>query len=168
LSGFLGFTFVAALDDGVVPAAACLIFFFVGPAMVAFDMRRSTSAARLLSHGVPATGRLMSKKATSMSIDEKPVLELEFAFTARDGTERIARALTHRPAPLLDEENEPLLYDPDNIHAAVVLDELPGNPRISDDGAMRTSSIRAALLVLVLPVMSVVVISLAIAFYPLE
>ena len=60
-------------------------------------------------------------------------------------------AKTHRPEVLEDEEQELLLYDPSRPGYAVMLDNLPGNPRIDSAGDIRAGSAASALLVLVIP-----------------
>ncbi len=51
---------------------------------------------------------------------------------------------------------EPLLYDPGAPSRAVLLDELPGNPRIDENGQIRLDSPAKTLLALIVP--SVVII----------
>jgi hypothetical protein len=52
---------------------------------------------------------------------------------------------------LEDEPEEPLLYDPLLPSYAVMLDDLPGSPRIDDAGNIKCKSPAAAILLLIIP-----------------
>jgi hypothetical protein len=44
------------------------------------------------------------------------------------------------PEELEDETAEPLLYEPMNPSYALMLDDLPGGPRVDEDGYIKTKS----------------------------
>lgn len=67
-----------------------------------------------------------------------------------------AVAKTHLPEKLEDHEEEPLLYDPMYPKSAVMLDNLPGAPKIDESGNIRAGSPIVVLLNLVIPLASII------------
>jgi hypothetical protein len=128
-----------------------VIFPFVGLCLTTVGLRKGISGNRLLTIGRQTTGRLKSKIRTGTKIDDRNVFKLTFEFTTPDGTGHEAIGKTHKPKQLEDEAEEPLLYDPIRPSYAVMLDALPGTPRIDENGNIRAGSARAALLCLAIP-----------------
>ena len=122
---------------------------------MAAGLRKGLTASRLLTIGEQAKGRLKSKVATSTQINRKPVYKLTFEFTTPDGRTHKAIGKTHKPELLEDEAEEPLLFDPIRPSYAVMLDALPGSPRIDESGNVKAGSAAAALLWLALPTVTV-------------
>jgi hypothetical protein len=133
-----------------------LLFPIAGALMVVITLRRGIKAACLLTHGKQAQGKLKSKVKTNMEVNNRPVFKLTFEFVAEDGYPYEATVKSHMPDILEDEAEEPLVYDADDPRNAVMLDDLPGAPRIDDAGNIRTSSVAKALVSPLLPVATVV------------
>ncbi|UCG49609.1 MAG: DUF3592 domain-containing protein [Phycisphaerales bacterium] len=117
-----------------------VLFPLVGACLVISGIRRGLRAGRLLRHGEQTTGRLKSKTATNTKVNNQRVYKLVFDFEGCDGVRYEASAKTHRPEKLEDERDEPLLYDPMYPSRAVMLDALPGSPRIDQSGSIRAGS----------------------------
>jgi hypothetical protein len=109
----------------------------VGLVILSFAIRLGIHRNRMLRDGLLTTGRLQSKEPTNVRINKQPVYKLTFAFTARDGRRGEAVARTHQPQRLMDEAEEPLLYDPANPAEAFVLDEVPSRPQFEANGDLR-------------------------------
>ena len=114
-------------------------------------IRRGLRASRLLRFGEQTTGRLKSKTATNTKVNNQRVYKLVFDFKGCDGATYEATAKTHRPEKLEDERDEPLLYDPMYPSRAVMLDALPGSPRIDQTGSMRAGSPLSVVACLLIP-----------------
>ena len=136
--------------------AFVLIFPLIGAVFVLNGLRRGMRGLRLLKHGDGAFGTLKRKEATNVQVNDRTVYELTFAFTARDGQTYEMIAKSHHPERLEDERRELLMYDPGRPARAVLLDALPGSPRIDEYGQVRAGSLRAGLLVASLPVVTLV------------
>lgn len=132
-----------------------VIFPLAGLSFMIVGLRRGIRGNRLLKIGRQATGRLKSKVRTGEKINDRNVYKLTFEFTTTDGTSHEAIGKTHMPAKLEDEAAEPLLYDPRRPSYAAMLDALPGSPRIDENGKIRAGSAGAALVCLVLPIVTV-------------
>jgi len=127
-----------------------LLFPSVGFGLVVFSVSRGIKACRLLSHGVPTTGRLISKEATAVKENGRSVYKLTFEFETGEGRSCTATARTNAPEKFR-EQGEPLVYDPENPVRAVMLDNLPGAPHIGDDGHVYCRQPTRALLSLLVP-----------------
>jgi len=136
---------------GLIP----IIFPVVGLCLVAVGLRRGIRGNRLLAIGRQTTGKLKSKARTGTKINNRSVFKLTFEFAAGDGTIHEAVAKSHKPELLEDEAEEPLLYDPLRPAYAVMLDALPGSPRIDANGDIRAGSAGAALLCLAVPAVTI-------------
>ncbi len=91
----------------------------------------------LLRDGLLADGKLKSRSRTNVTVNKRPVYELTFEFTTRDGRRQEAKARTSITERLEDEAQEPLLYDPNDPSRAYVLDETPARPEIEPNGDLR-------------------------------
>jgi hypothetical protein len=132
-----------------------LIFPVVGLAFIVSGMRKAVKGNRLLSNGKQAVGVLISQEPTNTRINDQPVYKFTFEFTADDGEYYRAVAKTHVlerfagenikvSEDLIDEHNyetvkEPLLYNPIDPGDAIMLDDLPGGPRINDRGEIQSN-----------------------------
>ena len=115
-----------------------LLFPLIGLTFMAIGLKKGLHGIRLLRRGVTGTGRLVSKKATNTQINHQTVYELTFEFTTAWGQKAKATARTHETGRLEDEAEEPLVYDPGDPSGAVMLDDLPGRPRLDDLGVTRS------------------------------
>jgi hypothetical protein len=133
-----------------------VIFPIVGIFFIIPGINKARRAIRLLVIGEQTTGRLKSRVKTSTEINDCPVYKLTFEFETREGLTCEATAKTHLVENLEDEHDEPLLYDPMEPSNAVMLDNLPGLPRIDADGQIRVRSGVSALCCLLVPGATVV------------
>lgn len=143
-----------------------LVFIFpvVGLAFLGAGLWQSLKALRLLRHGEVAEGKVVEKKRTNMTINNRRVYRLTFAFTTRDGRKLRAIARTHQSELLEDEALEPLLYDPADPTRSTLLDHLPGGPRIGRQGEIWLQSAFWTLPLLVLPLLTVILNGFVIAW----
>lgn len=113
----------------------------------------------LLRRGTLTTGKLTGRTPTNMRVNKQTVYRYTFRFLARDHSVHEAIVKTHDATCIRDEADEPLLYDPVDPERSVLLGDVPGNPRIDDDGGFSPSPNTAAafLAVLLLPVFAVLV-----------
>ncbi len=131
------------------------LFPFVGLALMIPATITGLKRNRLLREGLIADGKLIAKRETNVRINRRPVYELRFEFTARDGRRYQAKARTTDTERLQDEAQEPLLYDPNDPTRAYVLDETPSRPEFEPNGDLRGNT-TAAVLVMILPALVIV------------
>jgi len=132
-----------------------LVFPALGFVFAAIGMRKGVRGLRLLTHGKTGKGKLLSKEPTNTKINDQTVYKLTFEFVAEDGKTYQAKAKTHHTARLEDETEEPLVYDPLNPSYAVMMDALPGSPRIGEMGTIESRRPLVGLLVLVIPLTTI-------------
>jgi hypothetical protein len=120
-----------------------------GALIAYFGMKKGRARNRLLESGYLATGTLVDKRQTMVSENRKPVYELTFEFTARDGRRQKAVVRSSAPERLEDERHEPLLYDAENPAQSYLLDELPARPAIDAEGQLvaKPAAARRALMI---------------------
>ncbi|MBL4849318.1 MAG: DUF3592 domain-containing protein [Planctomycetes bacterium] len=106
----------------------------VGVLLIMRGLRRGLENRRLLRSGRLALGKLLSREATNVSINEQPVMELTFAFVDHEGRSQRLRHKTHLIDALVDDDEERLLYDPQDPTRAVLLDDLPGDGSVNPAG----------------------------------
>lgn len=126
------------------------IFPFIGLIVLYFATKSGIKRDHLLRVGIFTTGKLLRKEPTNMTVNKRPVWELTFEFIARDGRRAEAKARTTFPQKLEDEAQEPLLYDPDDLSRAYVLDEAPARPKLNMLGELEGRPI-AAVFAVILP-----------------
>jgi hypothetical protein len=137
--------------------AFVLLFPMIGLVMMGIGLRHGFKATRLLTQGLVGRGRLIDKKATNTSFNDQRVYQFTFEFEDTDGYTHRATAKTHHLSMLEDEAEEPLLYAPADPSYAVLLDILPGSPRIDEQGQIQSpSGLLGSLLVLVIPMVTLV------------
>ncbi len=136
--------------------AIVVIFPTVGLCSVLVGLRRGLKAIGLLKRGMPAKGTLVNKEITNTKLNNNTVYKLTFEFTDNNGQTHEAVAKTHQPNLLEDDDLEPLMYDPLNPAHAILIDHLPGSPRINKMGEIRDPGMLASLVTLVLPMVAII------------
>jgi hypothetical protein len=150
---------VQGMGGGILPlwaGAAVLIFPLIGLGFILGGLRRGLRGSRLLAVGRLTTGMLQSKQATNTRVNGRPVFRLAFRFTDPSGSPQEVVTRTHEPERLEDQRREPLLYDPMNPAYAVMLDSLPGSPRIDETGHFASPVPGRAVAALLVPVATAV------------
>ena len=110
---------------------------------------------RLLECGQLAEGSLKSKEPTNTRINNKRVFKLTFDFTASDGRTHQAKSRTHHPEKLEDEASEQIIYDPADPTQSLLVDAMPCYFRVDEAGNIQPESSRRALLVTLVPMLTV-------------
>jgi hypothetical protein len=113
------------------------IFPLIGLGLVAFGLRRGQHDLRILRSGLPAQGRIVEKKATSVRVNEARVYKFVFAYQDRNGKTHKAAVTTIKTGQVEDEATERLLYDPTSPNSIVVMDILPRGVHIDPMGQLR-------------------------------
>jgi hypothetical protein len=137
---------------GLIP----ILFPAVGSLLIFGGIKKGIKANRLLALGEQTTGRLKSKEKTNTKVNKKPVYKLTFEFNSPEGTTYETVAKTHETGKLEDQTEEPLLYDPVLPSYAVMLDDLPGTPRINDNGNIQAGPAVKTILTLIIPFATVI------------
>jgi hypothetical protein len=137
-------------DDWV--ALVCTIFPLIGLIFIFFGVRKGFKGARLLRHGKQATGVLISTEPTNCKVNEQMVYKFTFRFKADDARtyEVVARTHVTERFARMDSYREPLLYNPWKPSDAILLDDLPGGPRINENGEIHGTSL-SMLRLLIIP-----------------
>jgi hypothetical protein len=135
-----------------------LLFPLAGLPLVGWGMRRGLMANRLLRHGRVTGGQLVDKKATSTTVNDRPVFAYVFRF--QDDQDRAHRVTmrTSMTWRVEDDVSEPIVYDPMRPERALLVDSLTGHPTITPDGSFsldRTGPARASLILPVLTALTV-------------
>lgn len=104
----------------------------------------------VLRNGVLTTGKVIDVRPTNVTINNQPLWEVVYEFHDRNGQRRECTARSVDTTRLQDEENEPLLYDPENPTKALVLDEAPARPKFDLNGDLEGRP-TAAMFRLILP-----------------
>jgi len=137
---------------GLIP----VLFPIVGLLLIFGGIKKGIKANRLLALGEQTTGRLKSKEKTKTEVNKKPVYKLTFEFNTPEGITYKATAKTHKIAKLQDQAEEPLLYDPMRPSYAVMLDDLPGGPRIQENGNIHAGSVARTIMALIIPLATII------------
>jgi hypothetical protein len=137
---------------GLIPP----IFIIAGALLVFRAIKKRFKANRLLALGEQTTGRLKLKKKMRESKNGRHVYKLTFEFNTPEGMTYQAMARTHQTAKLQDQAEEPLLYDPMRPSYAVMLDDLPGNPRIMENGTTQAGSASKTIITLIIPLATII------------
>lgn len=138
-----------------------LIFPLIGLGIAISQLATGVRATRLLRYGVETRGTLLSKKETSTTVNDDPVMALTFEYLVDRRPYQVTVKTLH-PALLEDDAQEPMLYDPRRPARATTLDHLPGAPRITADGQIASSPDFATLAV-ILPLATVVLLVATVA-----
>lgn len=128
--------FAGLMEAQFMPSLVILSFPVIGLAFIAVGLRKGLRALRLLKNGIYTQGRLVGKQATNVRINRIPVMAMTFEFKTLDGLSARCTAKTHLTRDLEDDAEEPLVYDPLDPSVAVLLDDLPGKPRINESSVV--------------------------------
>ncbi len=102
-----------------------IIFPLIGLIMLYFGAKKAINAIWILKIGEVAYGKFLHKEPTNTTVNKQRVYKLTFEFTAKDNKTYQTISKTHLTYRLEDEEQEKLVYDPDDPENAVLLDALP-------------------------------------------
>jgi hypothetical protein len=111
------------------------IFPLIGFIMVFSSLIYNLKALRLFIHGTFTKGTLKNKIPTNTSINNQTVFKYEFEFDV-DGTKHLAICKTHQGWKIEDEEQEIILYAPNNPKHAVIYDAVAAAPEITPRGEL--------------------------------
>lgn len=148
-----GFARIEGMRTNVFgPVALVALFFPLGGLVVIVSgLVRGVKACRLLANGIQTTGRLISKEATNVKNYGRVVYKFTFTFQSADGAAHNAIAKTEKVERFNEATAEPLVYDPTTPSWAVMLDNLPGMPHITEEGQIVVKQPWRALGLLVIP-----------------
>ncbi len=125
-----------------------LIFPLIGLGIILFGLARSIKQIRLLRSGVLAEGKFLRKEATGVMINERPVYQVFFEYTAADGQKYVISDKTHLLEKVLDQDTERLLYDPSNPGFGMLVDALQGSPKMDQSGRLHPTGLSYCYLLL--------------------
>ena len=95
-----------------------------------------SSDLRLLEHGMPGRATLRSKKKIDLPHGGGPVYHLVFDYEV-NGRKYHTWMDTPYADRLLDEAEEPLIYDPQKPGNSILLDELPAHVELDETGNLK-------------------------------
>ncbi len=105
-----------------------LIFPVIGFFLAFGGLKKSLNWINIVKYGKISFGTFLRDEATGASVNDQPVMRLFFKFSL-DGNEYEAVGETYKTYKLIDETFEPLIYNPDNPHQAIMVDSLPNSVR---------------------------------------
>ena len=126
------------------------VFPLVAVGFLVFTLWKGRQNCHLLQDGLLTTAKLINmeeKRGQKGGVR----YELMFEFQNAQGQLRYTSVTVSNPAYLTDEPREFVLYDPHNENRVVLLDAIPGRPRIAEDGTLHSTSPQFDLLMLLLP-----------------
>lgn len=132
-----------------------LVFPIVGWCFIMVGFRKGLKGINLLVGGTQGRGTLKDKQPTNTRVNKQTVYKYTFEFEADDGLTYTVTARTHETAKFEDEEEEPLLYDPLVPLRAVLMDDLPGQPRIDENGHFQAGGAVGTVVRLFVPLASI-------------
>ena len=133
-----------------------VVFTMFGLLFIIGGIKKGIKANRLLALGEQTTGRLKSKEKTNTKVNKKPVYKLTFEFNTLEGMTYETMVKTHETGKLEDQTEEPLLYEPMRPSYAVMLDDLPGAPRIQENGNIQAGSVAITIMALIIPLATII------------
>lgn len=134
-----------------------MLFPLVGFIFIYFGLTKGIKAYFLMRTGILTYGTLISKEPTGASVNEDPVYKMTFQFTDEmSGRKYTAFDKTHEPEELEDDPEEAIFYSQKNPEYAILLNSLPGYPELDDNDQFVNPSIKGALMVLPLPLLSII------------
>ncbi len=131
------------------------IFPLIGGMMIFSGLYQNIRALRLLVHGQFTKGTLKNKLATDISINNQEVFKYEFEFDV-DGKKEIARCKTHQGWKVEDEEQEIILYLPEQPQRNIIYDAIPIMPEINPRGELEPIPMHHSIS-LIIPVLAIVI-----------
>lgn len=141
---------IEGLKRSVIPAIFLIFVIFPIVALLLFwtNWVQARKSIRLLRTGEVSWGTLVDKSPTNTRINDRVVYRMAFEFEASDRKQYRAYVETHLTELLEDNEQEMLFYDPEKPAQAVMRDNLPGKPKIDDEGNIEPGNIPYTLLIL--------------------
>ncbi|BBM86502.1 hypothetical protein [Candidatus Uabimicrobium amorphum] len=127
---YRGIPFTIAWGLSIVPMIG-LIFIF-------FSILRGKKSIFLVTNGNETTGKLIDTEATSMRVNKQRVYKYTFEFKDDLGNTQQAIAKTHL-RHIFSNNEEAILYHPLRPNQSIVVDHLPGNPRVNDKGELEAN-----------------------------
>jgi hypothetical protein len=144
---------------GAVMLFFLLIFPVLGLLMALYPFIQGLKALPLLKEGILTQAQLHHEERTGSRINDRPVYLMKFAFQARhDGRIYEVSTRTHEPERLRDQQDEAVLYDPQNPAQAILLDGLPQRIQIGSSGLPEPRSYPKAMLSLLMPLLTVLML----------
>ena len=137
----LGDPTIGMLRDGratPVPLGGVVLFGGIGLLFIAYNFYWTIKSQNLLKNGVVARAKLVSKEATNTEVNEQRVYKFTFEFEDAAGRTQQHVYSTHEYDEITDEDEEPLLYLPHKPSRALLLDCLPGDPKVSFAGGFES------------------------------
>jgi len=134
------------------------IFPVIGLLLSFFGLKRGLRNLSLFRNGILTKAKFVRKQGTNVTVNNRPVMEYFFQFTTRDGRKQEFSTKTSIGDAIMDDAEEPILYDPQRPERAVTLDNLPGRPQFDQQGNITGGTgtvLSAALPVLVLYIYAV-------------
>jgi hypothetical protein len=128
--------FFVVAHDGFAPMLP--LFLLAAGGTFVWGIFQGFRQHQLLVHGLPAEGKLIAHETHRGSSNRRH--HLTFAFRTREGDDVATEVSVRSAARLTDDAQEPLLYDPDKPERALLLDELPGSPRLNEAGTFQLTS----------------------------
>lgn len=114
-----------------------LIFPLIGAGLIIPSLRSQAKSIDLLKNGTFTRGKLREKTPTGEVVkinnQRYPVYKFLFEFEYQ-GASYLAECKTHETGPLQDEEQETIVFYPDNPTLNVVYDSIPNAPEIDAKG----------------------------------
>jgi hypothetical protein len=107
-------------------------------------------------------GVLTGKEPTNTRINKQRVMKLTFSFETQDGNTAYAVAKTHDYQHLVDEDEEPLLYNPFDPKDSCLLDDIPGRPRLDEYGCLKPRDNEGVFTTLLVPGIALLINAVAI------
>ncbi len=139
------------------PAALFVVIFpIIGLLFIFFGIKKYLRAIRLLKNGELTKGKLISKVPTNTKVDEQTAYKLTFRFKDKIGNEFDVLEKTHQTHLFEDDNEESLLYMPDNPEYAILIDSLPGSFSFDGKGNIQSISISKLIPLLIIPLLTLV------------
>lgn len=151
---------ISGTRRGIFPVWVLLlvgIFPFIGLVFMFFGIRRGLLIRRLLSQSCMTFGVLIGKEPTNTRVNNQTVMKLTFSFETHDGRAAKVVARTHEYEHLVDEAEEPLLYNPVCPAEACLLDDIPGRPRLDEYGCLAPRDGDGTLTTLLVPAAAIAI-----------
>lgn len=128
-----------------------LIFPAVGLGFIVPSVLKGRKDIQLLTHGKLTLAELVNKEATNTSVNDETVYKMTFAYTVKKKTYH-TMVRTHDTWKLEDEDEERLLYLPQNPEKAILLDNVSGGLEVSPYGNFQAKKPIKSLMSLISPV----------------
>ena len=159
---------VEGMSAAVVPPWIALlvsIFPLVGGVLFGRGIRRGHRQIQLLARGLEAEGTLVSSEPSGTTVNDEPIMRLDFRFQDEQGDPWPAVAFALDTRRLEDEPTERLLYLPTDPRQAMVIDEIPSWLEISQRGwAAPPSTVSGRMLLKCLAIPAAVVVGIVLSF----